>query len=150
MGTLLSGDGRSNRSMWWLIHFIVMGCLYLTVLTTCAVLTSESSTHEIRTLMLPAALVGGILMIWTLIALSVRRLHDMGQTGFWLVLALIPVIGQLGLVVILGLKAGHDGDNAFGAAPMHARERFNLLKKTCVKHGERVTRLINRLAPSDQ
>ena len=47
--------------------------------------------------------------------ISVRRLHDSGYSGWWL-LELIPYAGEPILFVLLCLK-GTVGDNHFGAEP---------------------------------
>ncbi|MEO1150843.1 MAG: DUF805 domain-containing protein [Pseudomonadota bacterium] len=142
MGTLLSGEGRSNRSVWWLTHLVTITGLYLVGLVTCAVLTSDSTTHEIQTLMLPAALVIAILMIWTLTAVCVRRLHDFGWSGLWLGLALIPVFGQVWFVYVLGIKSGHGAANEFGEAPPALADGLRTLKRLINENG-RLSRRIN-------
>ena len=50
------------------------------------------------------------------LAVSVRRLHDQDRSGWWLLLALIPLLGGLGLLVMMGL-AGTTGPNRFGEDP---------------------------------
>jgi uncharacterized membrane protein YhaH (DUF805 family) len=63
---------------------------------------------------------GGIVMnLWTLanllpnLAMSVRRLHDIGRSGWWLLLMLIPLIGFIIVLVWLCQKSD-TGDNAYG------------------------------------
>jgi uncharacterized membrane protein YhaH (DUF805 family) len=48
-----------------------------------------------------------------LASFGVRRLHDMGRSGRWLLLGLIPVLG-LAIAVPLLLVPGSEGPNAFG------------------------------------
>ena len=49
-------------------------------------------------------------------AVSARRLHDSGYSGWWLLVGLIPYAGEPILFVLLCLK-GTAGDNHFGAEP---------------------------------
>lgn len=51
------------------------------------------------------------------IAVLIRRCHDRDLSGFWLLAALVPVLGWLWLFVELGLKAGTDGANDYGPSP---------------------------------
>jgi len=50
------------------------------------------------------------------IAVSVRRLHDTGRTGWWLLLSFIPLIGAIVLIVFMA-QDGNSNDNGFGANP---------------------------------
>jgi hypothetical protein len=48
------------------------------------------------------------------IAVQVRRLHDIDRSGWWLLLAFVPLIGALVLIVWFCTK-GTQGYNRFGA-----------------------------------
>ncbi len=50
------------------------------------------------------------------IAVGVRRLHDTGRRGWWLLLALAPLIGAIVLLFFF-LKDSAAGGNAFGPNP---------------------------------
>lgn len=50
------------------------------------------------------------------LAVSVRRLHDTGRSGWWLLIGLIPVIGALVLFVFFVLD-GDAGENEYGPDP---------------------------------
>jgi len=48
-------------------------------------------------------------------AYTVRRLHDVGKSGMFMLIFLIPVVGQVWLL-LLTLQSGQDGDNRYGSA----------------------------------
>lgn len=50
------------------------------------------------------------------LAVQVRRLHDTGRTGWWILLSLIPVIGTIVLIVFYCLDS-EPGDNQYGPNP---------------------------------
>jgi len=50
------------------------------------------------------------------VAVSVRRLHDTGRSGWWLLIALIPLIGAIVLLVFM-VQEGKDEENDFGENP---------------------------------
>ncbi len=50
------------------------------------------------------------------VAVAARRLHDTGRSGWWQLIALIPIIGAIWLIVLLCLD-GNQGDNVYGANP---------------------------------
>jgi uncharacterized membrane protein YhaH (DUF805 family) len=50
------------------------------------------------------------------IAVAVRRMHDIGKPGWWLLLALIPFFGALALIYFY-VQDGQRGANGYGADP---------------------------------
>ena len=53
------------------------------------------------------------------IAVSVRRLHDIDKSGWWVLLSLIPIVGIIVLIVWY-VRAGQTGNNRFGDDPLAA------------------------------
>lgn len=60
------------------------------------------------------------LFFWGTAAISVKRLHDRGQSAWRLLLLLVPVVGPLWWIVALGVRAGTRGDNQYGPDPLLA------------------------------
>jgi uncharacterized membrane protein YhaH (DUF805 family) len=64
--------------------------------------------------------------IWSLfnfipaIAVSVRRLHDLDKSGWWLLIGLVPLIGWIILIVWFASR-GTPGANRFGPYPAQVR-----------------------------
>jgi uncharacterized membrane protein YhaH (DUF805 family) len=50
------------------------------------------------------------------LAVSIRRLHDLGKSGWWLLIVLVPLIGSIWLLV-LWVTEGTPGDNQYGQNP---------------------------------
>jgi len=50
------------------------------------------------------------------LAVAVRRLHDIGKTGWMLLIALIPIIGAIWLIVLM-VEDSNSGENKYGANP---------------------------------
>lgn len=57
------------------------------------------------------------IFLWCAGAVSIQRLHDIGQSGWTLLCLLIPVIGPLWLVLQL-LRRGVEGKNRYGPDPV--------------------------------
>ncbi|MDR0672935.1 MAG: DUF805 domain-containing protein [Zoogloeaceae bacterium] len=57
------------------------------------------------------------------LAVSVRRLHDIGKNGWWLFISLIPLVGGIWLIVLF-CTDGQDGENRYGANPKQSEPRF--------------------------
>jgi len=50
------------------------------------------------------------------LAVTVRRLHDMGMSGWWVLISFVPFIG--GMILLFFMTTDSDpGDNQYGANP---------------------------------
>ncbi len=49
-------------------------------------------------------------------AISIRRLHDVGKSGWFSLIVLIPVLGLVWLIILFCAE-GVDGDNKYGSNP---------------------------------
>ena len=49
-------------------------------------------------------------------AVAVRRLHDTGKSGWWLLIVLVPIIGSIWFLVLLCTDS-ENGANSFGPSP---------------------------------
>ena len=55
-----------------------------------------------------------LLLIWPALALSVKRWHDRDKSGFWVLVGLIPILGQLWVFIETGFLPGTEGPNQYG------------------------------------
>jgi uncharacterized membrane protein YhaH (DUF805 family) len=92
-------DGRAPRSEYWYFH-LFCGLAIIAGLT-------------LRALDFLIAL--GLTL--PLIAVNVRRLHDVDRSGWMIFIAVIPFIGPL-LLLIWHCNRGTLGDNRFGPDPL--------------------------------
>lgn len=53
------------------------------------------------------------------LGVAVRRLHDTGRSGWWLLIGIVPLVGGIVLLVFFVLE-GNRGMNAYGADPKAA------------------------------
>ena len=53
------------------------------------------------------------------IALTVRRLHDTGRSGWWIFISAVPLIGSIAMIIFEVLP-GDVGDNGYGPDPKAA------------------------------
>lgn len=57
-------------------------------------------------------------LFWIAAALLAKRMRDRGRSPWWLLSALVPIIGPLWLLFELGLRRGTPGENHYGADPL--------------------------------
>ena len=50
------------------------------------------------------------------LGVSIRRLHDTGRTGWWVLIGLVPLIGLIVLIVFM-VQESQPGDNPYGPNP---------------------------------
>jgi len=107
--------GRSRRSEYWFIQLF----LIITNLAAAAIDLALMGGDVDRFI---ANGGGGIVgLIWILVtilpalAVLVRRLHDTGKSGWWVVLGLIPLVGGVVLFVFSVLDSTA-GENQYGTS----------------------------------
>ena len=61
-------------------------------------------------------IVYGLFMFLPGLAVLVRRLHDVGKSGWWYFIAFIPILGAIWLLVLLATDS-NPGSNEYGANP---------------------------------
>lgn len=65
------------------------------------------------------SILGGIFALALLvpsIAVGARRLHDIGKSGWWQLISLIPVVGAI-ILIIWTVKDSAPGENQYGPNP---------------------------------
>ena len=60
-----------------------------------------------------------VLIFLPALAVSIRRLHDIGKSGWWYLIVFIPLIGFIWLIVLLATE-GNAGENQYGPDPKAA------------------------------
>lgn len=104
-------SGRARRKEYWYFAFV-------NVFFTCVAITADiilgvaSDNFGVG----PIYILYSILVFIPSIAVSVRRLHDIGKSGWMLLVVLIPVIGAIWLLVLL-FTDSNAGDNNYGSNP---------------------------------
>ena len=106
---------RSCRSEYWFwLLFICIGSIVFSImdLGTAGVDASGFGPFSLLFEL-------GILIPW--LAVSIRRLHDIGQSGWWILLSVIPFVGWIILIVWAATK-GTEGANQFGEDPLEVND----------------------------
>ena len=104
-------SGRARRKEFWMFVLFNLLFAFLAAIIDATIGTYNSTTG--------VGLFGTIYSLFVLIpglAVSVRRLHDTNRSGWWLLIALIPVIGAIWLLVLYVLE-GDYGENKYGPDP---------------------------------
>jgi uncharacterized membrane protein YhaH (DUF805 family) len=65
-------------------------------------------------MILPIAMLA---LLWPSLAIAAKRWHDVDKSAWWILIALVPVIGGIVALVFNGFIAGTPGTNRFGQPP---------------------------------
>lgn len=106
-------SGRARRREYWLFSlFNLIISLVLTFIGAAAGLGDTDAGY---------GLLGSLYTLGVLIpgvAVSVRRLHDIGRSGWWLFISLVPFIGAI-VLLVFALLDSQPGPNQYGPNPKH-------------------------------
>ena len=97
-----------RRQFWWhgVLGLLMAGLVLMALLEIAGVAPERAEQ------------LANLVILWPMIAISVKRWHDRDRSGWWVLLVLVPtVIGQLWALIDNGFVAGTKGPNRFGEVP---------------------------------
>ena len=107
-------NGRARRSEYW--YYTLMNII---IVVGIQILTGIFAAMQSGVI---AMVFGALYIIFALasivpsLAVTVRRLHDIGKSGSFFFIAFIPLIGSIWLLVLMCTE-GNTGENAYGPDP---------------------------------
>ena len=107
MKELYSFKGRSTRTEYWVsqILFVSFYILYLIGIDSC----NDS--------LVSLSLIAMVIIFIPVVAIQVKRFHDMNKSGWFILINLIPYIGGLWNVIWLGFFEAVNENNNYGEDP---------------------------------
>lgn len=97
-------SGRARRKEYWM--FVLFSAIIYVVFAILGAVAKQSWLVAIPSL---AFLLPGL-------AVNVRRLHDTGRSGWWILFGIVPFVGSITLFVFSVLDS-EPGDNKYGPNP---------------------------------
>ena len=104
-------SGRARRKEYWifsLINYIIIFFLYIR-----QIVMIESTLWLIFPIIF---FLYAVAVFLPGLAVNIRRLHDIGKSGWWYLIYLIPIIGAIWLTVLMCLDS-EPGENQWGENP---------------------------------
>ncbi|MGI8667754.1 MAG: DUF805 domain-containing protein [Jatrophihabitans sp.] len=103
-GKYATFSGRARRSeFWWFALFAIIVDVVVGII-------DSAVGNSILGLLV------GLALVVPSLAVAVRRLHDTGRSGWWLLIGLIPIVGAIVLIVFY-CQDSQAGANAHGNSP---------------------------------
>lgn len=112
-------DRARRADYWWavLCQGIILTVLSIIMMTvTMGAIMSGRSMGGFAILISLVTVVFSLASIIPTLSLAIRRLHDTGRSGWWYLIAFVPMVGGIALFVFMCL-AGTPGDNQYGSDP---------------------------------
>ncbi len=103
--------GRAPRAEYWWFYLAMAVMLIVTMIIDGMIGSNlGGSGYGFVTLL------AGLAVLVPGIAVGVRRLHDTDRSGWWLLIAFIPLIGGI-ILLVFYVSEGTKSDNRFGPDP---------------------------------
>ena len=112
---LFKFDGRINRAKFWAGSILIWGIYTLWVIAVVAAINVSSTAGVVIGFL---GIMIWVLAIWSGLAISIKRWHDRGKSGWWIFIAFIPLIGGLWALIETGFLEGDLGPNEYGPNPL--------------------------------
>ena len=113
---LFEFDGRINRAKFWAgIAATWALSIIVWILIVIAIGVNSSFVWVVIGLL---SIVAYVALIWMGLAVSIKRWHDRGKSGWWVLIGFIPLIGPIWALVETGFLEGDPGDNQYGPNPL--------------------------------
>ena len=104
-------SGRAQRAEYW--YFVLFNCLAIIGLVIIDSITGSFDDDA------GIGLLSGLYYLGVLLpslAVTVRRLHDTGRSGWWMLIALLPFLGGL-ILLFFAVQDSQPGGNQYGLNP---------------------------------
>ncbi len=105
LSKVVTFDGRARRSEYW--------WFYLFILIVNSVVNGIIQATGVT---MTVILVVSVIISLCSLSVSIRRLHDIGKSGWWILINLIPLIGTI-IFIIFAVKDSEPGENKYGPNP---------------------------------
>ena len=113
-------QGRASRSEYWffyLFNILLEIGLLIVGLILGAIVGDGTGALAGMGIAYVLLCIYGLIALIPSISVFVRRMHDIGRSGWWYWLALVPLVGVIVLLVFL-LTGSDRGDNQYGPEPL--------------------------------
>ena len=115
-------SGRSRRSEYWFFHLTYALLYGICAIPTCFIKDTETANKTISII----SLVYNLIFLLPCLGLSVRRLHDTGRSGWYILLDLLPIIGHF-ILIYFFVCDSEEQTNEYGPSPKYKQIKDTFL-----------------------
>ena len=115
--------GRASRAEFWWFHLYSWALAHLAgFLIAQTSLTEDAQLFTLFGLTLFALAIPGL-------TVAIRRLHDTGRSGWWLLLGFIPIVGTL-ILIYFWVSKSNPSDNEYGQPPYQLNTEIETVEES--------------------
>jgi uncharacterized membrane protein YhaH (DUF805 family) len=129
MNLLFSPSGRIGRLAWWGGQIAVVGVLFLISIVLVMAFSFVAAGIEFdvsapeadytpsggaQVISVLSYLALSALAFWMTFCVTVKRYHDRDKSGWWYLIAFVPLVGVIWQIVECGFLRGDGGVNSYG------------------------------------
>ena len=120
---LFSFEGRIGRAWYWfyalamMVFFCGLGLLWAMTAFSGNLMEEGAGPGAGSAIMGILIVLLSFASIWPSLAVLAKRWHDVDQSAWWILIALIPAVGGLIALIFNGFIAGTPGPNKYGDPP---------------------------------
>jgi uncharacterized membrane protein YhaH (DUF805 family) len=97
-------SGRSRRAEFW---YFYLGYMIIAIVASLIDLIFRTSLFTI---------IVSLALVLPTLGVSIRRMHDLGKSGWWILINLIPLVGSIWYIVLAATE-GQPAANQYGPDP---------------------------------
>ena len=106
-----SFDGRINREPFWAGVLVLIGANIVLAIVGGILGAIFGPLQYLAT-------IASLVLIYPAVALYAKRWHDQSKSGWWTLVCLIPLLGAIYMIYMLGIKEGEPAANQYGQNPL--------------------------------
>ena len=106
---MFSFEGRVNRTIYWIYYVAILSVVYWGIFLLFNLIGGEQGANI-------GYVVGSLVTIWSSVAIGVKRCHDRGRPGLFVLLAFLPLV-NIWYFIEVAFLAGVEGPNEYGDKP---------------------------------
>lgn len=109
----LNFSGRAPRSEYWffvLFMFLVYFVINILFVTVSVAMFDVVNPESIYVLVLAVYTLVGLVLFFPFLSAAIRRLHDTGRSGWWVLIPLLPLVGIIWYIVLMCKESDEEND----------------------------------------
>ena len=106
---MFSFDGRVNRAVYWIYGLIILNVVYWAIFLLFSLIGGEAGANV-------GYVIGSLVTLWSALAIGVKRCHDRGRPGIFVLLAFVPLV-NIWYIIEVAFLPGTEGANQYGDKP---------------------------------
>jgi uncharacterized membrane protein YhaH (DUF805 family) len=108
---LFSFQGRIPRRTYWGLTLSVVVVAFAAMFVITLAFGEDSQATTLGSLVIE------VFMLWLYFATEARRWHDRNKSAAWILIRLVPIVGQVWVGIEVGCLRGTQGPNRYGPDP---------------------------------